>query len=316
MKSLDIQVSKAPKYLVSNDIQSLLLINYSYDSNFTNWSNDSLTKLMVERDLNLDTIFFDSIAADTSLHTAAMALFESGRFDVVVPFKHNYCAETLNGKGSKLEWNVIDSLCRIFETDALVVQESFGQFIKTDFDSEFTLDMGKLYTGAIDLVYSVYWGIYKPSDRLYKSLHVIDTIFWDSYSNNAQKMLNDLPELKDALVEGGVVAGIDFAKQISPKWINSKRKYYATGDKDIDSAAEKALEGNWEEAADIWMKHVNVKSKKLRSKIEFNLALAFEMTGDIEKAIEWGVKSYKTYYRSYTNIYLKELDQIRKKGTY
>jgi hypothetical protein len=70
--------------------------------------------------------------------------------------------------------------------------------------------------------------------------------------------------------------------------------------------------GKWEEAAEIWLKYSNVESKKLKSKIEFNLALSFEMTGDIDKAIEWGAKSYKTYYRNSTSKYLKILDRRRK----
>jgi hypothetical protein len=37
-------------------------------------------------------------------------------------------------------------------------------------------------------------------------------------------MLVDLPQPKDALIEGGIVAGIDFAEKISPKWIDATRE--------------------------------------------------------------------------------------------
>jgi len=313
MKNLDIQVAKAPKYIISDDIQSLLLVNQSLDHNFVNWDNDTLVKLMVDRELDLDTILYDSIAADTSIHTVASALFESGRYDIVVPLEHNLNKQYVDGKRVILDWDVVDSLCSNFNTDALAVQENFSQFIETDFGTSFNLELGRsIYYGTIDLVNISNWRIYKPSSRVHSTFHVRDTIFWDSYDQEADKMFSELPELKDALIEGGIVAGIDFAEQISPKWIKSTRKYYVTGKKGIDIAVKKALSGDWEEAAETWSKYSNVKSKSLRSKIEFNLALASEMTGDVEKAIEWALKSYKTYYRSSTDKYLRILDNRRK----
>jgi hypothetical protein len=51
------------------------------------------------------------------------------------------------------------------------------------------------------------------------------------------------------------------------------------------------------------------KSKSLKSKIEFNLALAYEMQGDLNEAIRWGGRSYNSFYRPVTYNYLKTLKE-------
>jgi hypothetical protein len=61
-----------------------------------------------------------------------------------------------------------------------------------------------------------------------------------------------------------------------------------------------------------WSKYTTVKSKVTRSKIEFNLALASEMTGNIDLAVEWALKSFKTRYTKAVEVYLKTLDNKRK----
>ena len=59
------------------------------------------------------------------------------------------------------------------------------------------------------------------------------------------------------------------------------------------------------------MKYSTASPNSLRSKVEYNLALAAEMNGDIDLAIEWGIKSYKTKYSREADLYLKYLDLRR-----
>ena len=49
----------------------------------------------------------------------------------------------------------------------------------------------------------------------------------------------------------------------------------------------------------------------IQSKVEFNLALASEMNGDLDLAIEWGLKSFKSRYSKAIEVYLKTLDNKR-----
>ena len=66
-------------------------------------------------------------------------------------------------------------------------------------------------------------------------------------------------------------------------------------------------ENNYEEAAKYWAEMTQSTNKKTRSKAEFNLALVSELNGDIDEAIEWGLKSFYSQYRYQTEAYLKKL---------
>jgi len=73
--------------------------------------------------------------------------------------------------------------------------------------------------------------------------------------------------------------------------------------------------GQWEQAIVLWKNTAETSnSKSTKSKAEFNIALGHEMLGDLDSAIEWALKSYKTMYRTNTYNYLETLEK-RKKET-
>ena len=139
-----------------------------------------------------------------------------------------------------------------------------------------------------------------------------DTIFWKSESPVIQEMYDALPSVKQALIGGGIAVGESFANQVSPQWNNDIRYYFMTGDKEADAAVPLIEKNKWEEASEIWKKYSNSTSASMRSKIEHNLALAAEMTGNIDLAIEWGLKSYRSKYSKETDRYLRVLDKRKK----
>ncbi|WP_153638944.1 DUF6340 family protein [Prolixibacter sp. NT017] len=318
VRTINIQLLQPPPTFVSDSVQSLTVFNRSMTPDFKNWDRDSLEQLLANRHLELDTTLRDSIAADTVIQVAAHQLFNSGRFDVVIPKESNltnYLPATISPE--PLDWNFVATMCQNFNTDALLVLESFNEEVNTDFDSgyeqDFSGNMVETYYGALDLTYHSRWRLYDPKHReRIRTFDVTDTIFWDSYGYTAEEMYYKLPSIKEALIEGGVVTGQDLAKKIAPQWKDARRRLFTTGKKDIDKAIPLAEKGDWEAAQKIWEQYADEGAKGRRSKVEFNLALANEMNGHIEKAIEWGVKSYKTYYRHQTDEYLRILDKRRK----
>ena len=318
VRTVNIQLLQPPPSYVPDSIQSLTVFNRSMTPDFKNWDRDSLEQLLSDRHLELDTTLRDSIAADTVIQVAAHQLFNSGRFDVVIPKEKNltnFLPSTISPE--PLDWEFVSTMCQNFNTDALLVLESFSEEVNTDFDSgyeqDFSGNMVETYYGALDLTYHSRWRLYDPKHReRIRTFDVTDTIFWDSYGYTAEEMYYKLPSIKEALIEGGVVTGQDLARKIAPQWKDARRHMFATGQKDIDKAIPLAEKGDWKAAQKIWEKYVDVGSKSRRSKVEFNLALANEMNGDIEEAIAWGVKSYKTYYRHQTDEYLRTLDKRRK----
>lgn len=308
---IGIQISVPPKYPVSPEIQSIALLNRSLTPYFKNLDRDSLENILVNHDLDLNMTIYDSIAADTAIQVAAKALFESGRFDAVVPEERNV-QKHKSGILAPLDQDFIENICKKFNTDGILVLEDFSEHITTEFSvTRFGMVYGrslKEYDGVINIFYKTVWRLYQPKlDPPIVKYEANDTIFWEVSDYTLRDMYNKLPSVKEALIGGGIASANEIANDISPKWENDVRKYFITGNKEIDSAIPLIKENKWEEAAEIWMNYSNASSKTLKSMIEFNLAVAAEMNGDLDLAVDWATKSYKTKYSNAAVVYLKSL---------
>ncbi|MCX6239539.1 MAG: DUF6340 family protein [Bacteroidia bacterium] len=314
LKKIGIEVAVVPEYPIAEDIQSLVLLNRSMTNQFTNNKVDTLEKILINKMMILDTVFQDSIAADTIIQIAAQALFQSERFDVVVPKDRNIVRTDSKFIANPLNISFINEVCTDFKVDAVLILESFAERLGTKYSEiENNYSGFNGYSAATDITYKSEWRLYRP-DNLKRVIRfqIIDSIFWQDRSSSLEYLYIQMPKIKAALIGGGIAAGLKIADYISPKWINQKRYYYLTGKNEIDAAIPLIKNNKWEEAAAIWAKYASINSKTIRSKVEFNLALAAEMNGNTDLAIEWGIKSFKTRYTKAIGVYLKTLDNKRK----
>lgn len=320
LERISIQLSTPPLHPVPSEIQSLAILNRSITKSFTDLQRDSLEKILVNKELNMDTIMLDSVAADTAIQVAAKALFGSDRFDVVVP-KERFVkrGDRKGGLLAPLDKDYIDRIMKDFNVNAVLVLESFSEKVISDLESQRFLSgfegggFINAYKATINVAYNLEWRLYQPDvNPPIVRYNTRDTIFWNSFDYSLKAMYEKLPSLKEALIGGGIAAGIEMAGYISPKWNDAIRRYYKTGNKEADAAIPLAKSNKWEEAAGIWNKFANASSISLRGKVEFNLALAAEMTGDLDSAIDWATKSYKTKYSYKIDSYLKQLIERRK----
>lgn len=312
VRIIGIELLNPPPVMVDDTLQSLTLLNQSMDERFLNWKNDSLEKLLISRKMELDTVLLDSLASDTMLQVAAEKMFESGRFEVVIPFERDINSREWD---TEMPWERVSSICTEFNTDGIAVLESFSQSLNTEFYSTYEYISPNItkpaYYGAVDLAYRTSWRIYNPQKEHTREILVSDTIYWDSYAYAIEEMYLQLPTIKEILVTGGIVAAESMTERICPQWVGAQRKLLNTGNKEIDKAMTLAMNGSWQEAHDLWENYTNVKGKERRSRIEFNLAVASEMLGELEKAIEWGIMSFHSNYKKRTEDYLRELGKRR-----
>jgi hypothetical protein len=119
-----------------------------------------------------------------------------------------------------------------------------------------------------------------------------DTIKWDEPAYNMQKAKRVLPPRKDAVLNAADIAGSRFAEYLTPHWIEVERMYYKSGHIELKKNNDLIKQNRWLEAAEIWKKNTTNKNKKIAAKSMFNMALACEMNGDMDAAIDWAVKSF------------------------
>jgi len=129
-------------------------------------------------------------------------------------------------------------------------------------------------------------------------------------------MLSKLPGIKQALFNTAIKIALDVDGKISPFWVSEKRGYFLFNLKN-DRGQQLINENKTAEARAFWLEKAKSTKKKIKSRAEYNLALASELEGNIDQAIEWGLKSFHTLYDYRTEVYLKKLraakeDQLTK----
>ncbi len=317
MEKISIQVSTPPPRAISNDIQSIVLMNRSMTSAFKNLNQDSLENILVSKKLSLDELLLDSLAADTTLQVLGHSLYESGRFDVVIPLQRNLQNTNVSylTKSSSLKLPQVKQVCDEFKVDALLSLENFYENVSTYYQTGYgnvsEYGVSKEYVIFVQIAFHSNWKLYQPGEKLkIATFEVRDTIFWERTGPSLQATYEKIPTIKEALLNGAIENGQILASYISPGWKQQTRSYFITKNTEADKAVALLKSNKWKEAQDIWMKFSTSSSTTLRSQIEFNLALASEMEGDLKKAIEWTQKSFKTKYSKASEDYLMLLNKL------
>ena len=313
MGRISIQVSVAPPRALPDEIQSVVLMNRSMTPEFSNLNQDSLEALFIRKSLHLDNVFLDSLAADTTLNAIGNALYESGRFDAVIPLRRNLpkINSSYDDSSPSLTLAQVKQICDEFKTDALLCMDQFHEKVNTSFSVE-TLSPytnEKEYSAYIQVAYHSNWKLYQPLEKLMiAKFEVKDTISWERYGNTLQNTYENLPMLKEALMDGAIENGENLAAYISPGWKAEDRSYFITNNQEADKAIALLKRNEWKEAETVWLKFSKSNSAGLRSEIEYNLALAAEMNGNIDEAIEWAKKSLRSKYSKAAENYISLLN--------
>lgn len=311
---ISVQVSVPAKRSIPSEIQSIVLMNRSMTSDFSDYNQDSLEVMFIKKKLHMDKTFLDSIASDTTLKVMANLMYESGRFDVVVPVRRNIpnFNASYGDSSPSLTLNQVKQICSEFKVDALLSLENFSEKIKTSYKVGYGNEMNSInlkeFEAYVQVAFHSNWKLYQPKEKLLiAKFQINDTIFWSRNGLSLQETYEQLPTLKEALINGAVENAKNFAAYIAPVWKPEERRYFVTNQSEIDMAISYLQKNDWKEAEKIWMKYAKTSSKGLKSMIEFNLALASEMNGNMEGALEWIQKSYQTKYSKAAEDYMRLL---------
>ena len=315
-KTVYIEVAKPSMYILPNDIVSLTLMNRSMTDEFTNFPPDSLQAYFYRKGFDVNAAVLDSAAADTTLKVLAELLYESGRYDVVIPEDRNIPrTDSYYKLPPSLDWDYVSEICETYHTDALLVIERYLNKLMTNY-GRYPSDNGDIYEATIDSRYDAIIKVYDPSKKeIIKQLMVDDTIYWAESDYSQRKLFTEnLIPLKKALIETGIQTALELDGKLSPQWETQTRGYFVTKDANSAELESYIRDNNWNAAYDYWENRLKTEnnSKTIQSKIEYNLAIASEMDGNIPHAAEWAIKSYETQYHKQTEDYLYLLKKRKK----
>lgn len=307
-KTVYVEVARPSEHLLPNDIVSLTLMNRSMTDEFHNYPEDSLQVYFYRKGFEVNAAVLDSTAADTTLKVLGELLFESGRYDVVIPEDRNIPKDAKYYQvAPQLEWDDVQEICELYETDALLVIERYMNKLITNYEK---VSLSDLHYASIDSKYDAVVRIYNPKKKeIASQVIVTDTIYWSGEEFSQQSLFSRaLVPVKRALIETGIQVALELDSKLSPQWQTQRRGYFTVKDANSKLLESYIKENNWKEAYDYWHNLLSDdNSDSRRSKLEYNLAVASEMIGNIREAAEWAQKSYKSEYRRQTENYIYQL---------
>jgi tetratricopeptide (TPR) repeat protein len=313
-KSILVEIPQPSKKELPATIQSLTIVTQAVSSKHNNLTADSLQKIFYKENFRLDTVIYDSKVVDTTMIALGELLFESGRYDFVIP-ENRYISRVESSTFSvEMPWQMVNELCETYNTDAVLSIDHFTTRVVTDFNRESFYNPydNNFYSGAkaeMKVIYDALFRVYEPAtERVLVREYLTDTLFWNDSNPSLRELFENFTPVKQALYEAGIALALDFSDKISVIWKMHRRNYFHKGNAEFEKANQLVNAGDWETAISLWKNIAeNSESKSLKSKAEYNTAVGYEMTGDLNQAISWALKSYETMFRTQTYDYLETL---------
>lgn len=313
-KPLIIEIPQKTNKELPENIQSLLLIARVVDESYTDLEADSLQRIFYHQQFSIDTIIKEIQTIDTTLKALGDLLFESGRYDIVIPENRFPKIASTSLITGEMPWNEVKELCNAYSTDAILSIDYFKTRVSTDYQSTVNYDaysnnFADESRAEMKINYEALFRVYAPDvERVIMRRFMRDTLFWNGSDRSVAALFRWFTPVKSALTQAGIAMALDLSGEICPVWRTEKRSYFDNGDSNLKQAAQLINANQWEPAIILWKNtSENSKSKSVKSKAEYNIALGYEMLGDIDSSIKWALQSYNTMYRTNTYNYLETL---------
>jgi hypothetical protein len=301
-KKLTIEILKPAGFQVSPEIKKLAIVSRNLK-----YENDTLQNYYARnKHLIKDKIQFnsDSLARKTCVDSLSENLLKQNRFDSILIYPVNYFPVTRAKRigPNKADWYKL--IVQRTKADGIIILDMFSCFYSNQDDSQFENGGANVVTSNIWTFYDV--GKQRITDRFVQ----IDTLFWDTQDENGRKKI---PAKKEAITLSAGVIGTNYSKHLLPSWTTVYRDIMVCKNPELKSAAALALKGKWETASNLWLKYQESHNRRNQLVALYNLALASEMNGDVDRAIELTDRAAKMssgYFWSLENEVIRKYSAI------
>jgi hypothetical protein len=294
---------------VGQHVQSLALVDRS-ETQKTNVSRieSIITGEMPGLDKEMSQVAMDALARE---------LQDNQRYRVVRT-SENLKSPTLPGQWPPLlDWFTVEQLCKKYNTDALLVLESFdSNFIvtngsravkKKDKDGV-EITSNEFYATGVATV-NMGFRFYDPLTKTIIDEHMYGhNRKWETTGNLLQMAVGSMIDHRQAVRDVSLQSGRMYSTRISPNWIRAHREFFTKGKGNANFAigARRATVNDWKGATEAWSKSAGSSKRKTAGRSYYNLALMHEIQGDLDTALRYSQTAYTDYRikqaRSYSNV--------------
>ncbi len=296
--SVLLTIMKPADVTVKQHIKQVALINRTKPSN--------TVMNVIEGVMTGEGIYQDAEASQEVINGLNLVLKDSPRFHVISTGLRLKGSKTGNTFTNPLSWSQIEQYCKQYNADAVVSLEVFDtDFIVTDGSIVETKkdENGNEYKETVFTAKGV--ASVKAGFRFYdpKTKAIIDQNLYNrsrtfkSKGASVKDAIAKLIKRNAAVKRVGFVMGKHYGFKIAPRRVTVKRKMYkkAKHSTDVEKGKRYADVNDWKNAAKAWERAVTSPHEETAGKAAYNLAVAFEVLGDLEKAINWARAAYTEY---------------------
>lgn len=216
-----------------------------------------------------------------------------------------------------LDWNMVREICIKNNVDALLVLEIFDTDKNMRWSNETrTITKSGIAQNEIwqvvrsTITVTTGWRIYDPASQT-----VIDEFRFSDSKTNTGKGLTSV-EAENSLAQGSSTVyqlaranGEKYALHIAPTPILVHRSYYTGGDIRMKEVRNLIVNKNYQDALNVYKQvSENAEKQKVKARAAHNVAMVYEVLGEIDLAIEWAQKAITMGNKS-TRHYLAVLQQ-------
>jgi Family of unknown function (DUF6340) len=181
-----------------------------------------------------------------------------------------------------------DSVNSILNANNADVILSLDKISVSDDLSEYMSNENYTFKSILEAAYETTWSISYSDKKQINHITFRDTIFWQNSSETKTQATAQLPKRSDALVDGALYVGRKLVNKFIPYWEKADRYFLYSDNKLIKQGIDSISNKNWHAAINLWEPKITKTSNStLLAQLYNNLAICYEIQGDIEKALNY-----------------------------
>lgn len=213
-----------------------------------------------------EPVLGDKYGAKSSVEYMQKLVRDSDRMDLIHDDIIDLRLKNPSGE-TPIKGEVIDSICKVYGADGVIALELF------DSDSYYSSNTAQVKTQ---------WRVYFPNERKIIDEFVILSGASDySYSSI-------IPSAYSSISKAGAAGAQIYFNRIVPGYNRVSRSYYTNGSHEMKAAKKSVKHKDWDQAIYYWeIETESQTNQKTEGKAAYNLALAYEIKDDFDKALKW-----------------------------
>lgn len=218
-----------------------------------------------------------------------------------------------------MSWSTIDKLCVKYKADAVLVLESFDsdyiitngtRMVSQTTKEGIPIKVPQFYAEGLGTV-NMGFRLYDPASKSIADQHLFShQSRWDATAISVTEAVQGILNKMEAINQVSYDAGREYATRITPTYYRVTRYFY-NRPKRIDKLMEgvrRSEVADWNGAIESWKEAMKVaKKRKHKGRIALNIAVGYEVLGDMNKALEWASKAYTNYREDMARDYVSDL---------